>query len=51
MKRFVGVLLLLLAVLIMTGSDKQLEALLLDWGWFDSTHVEYLLSRWFGIES
>jgi cytochrome c-type biogenesis protein len=51
LKRSVGGLLILVALLIVTGSDKKLEATLLDQGWFDITTVEYQISKWFGIES
>ncbi len=51
LKQSVGVLLILVGVLIVTGSDKALETALLDSGWFDVTQIEYQLSRWFGIES
>ncbi|MFM2423782.1 MAG: hypothetical protein RLZZ70_169 [Candidatus Parcubacteria bacterium] len=51
LKRGVGVLLLLVAILIMTGGDKALESSLLDWGWLDITKIEYQLGTWFGLES
>lgn len=51
LKRSVGALLILVAILIVTGVDKKLETKLLDSGWFDVTKVEYQLSSWFGIES
>lgn len=51
LKRSVGGLLILVALLIVTGADKKLEATLLDNGWFDITKVEYQISSWFGIES
>jgi cytochrome c biogenesis protein CcdA len=51
LKRSIGVVLVLVALLIMTGGDKKLEATLLDQGWFDVTKIEYQVSSWFGIES
>lgn len=51
LKRGVGMLLILVALLIVTGSDKVLETTLLDAGWFDITTIEYQISNWFGIAS
>ncbi len=51
LKRGVGILLFIVAILIMTGGDKALETTLLDWGWFDITTLEYQLGTWLGIES
>jgi cytochrome c biogenesis protein CcdA len=51
LKRSIGVLLLVVAIFIMTGLDKQLETWVLDTGWFDITQVEYRISTWLGLSS
>jgi cytochrome c-type biogenesis protein len=51
LKRGVGILLVAVAFIIMTGGDKALERSLLDWGWFDITKIEYQLGSWFGLDS